>query len=183
MHVLIADPAIRPTVEQQAIDLGRLHHARPLRIVVSVEGEEPGTGLDPAAAAVAVAVPLSRVRVTSIDPAAGSGTEVTIAHGEVTATGRGAGGTPSGAASATIAALRQLGWSIPFDVESAVRLAMGTAGAVLVHLVGKEGERLGVSPGATAEDAAVRATLQALNRWLDDPGRRPMSLRPASDRS
>ena len=181
VHVLVADLAARPMVEQQAVDLGRLHHARPLRVVVSIEGEEPGTGLD--AAAAAVAAPPSRVRVTSINPAAGPGTEVTLAHGEVTATGRGQGGTPAGAASATIAALRQLGWSIPFDVESAVRLAMGTTGAVLVHLIGKEGERLGVSSGASAEDAAVRATLQALNRWLDDPGRRPMSLRPASDRA
>ena len=59
-----------------------------------------------------------------------------------------------------------------FDVASAVRLSMGRAGAVMVHLVGGAGERLGVATAATPHEAAVKASLQALNRWLDDPSRR-----------
>ncbi|GAC1479445.1 MAG: hypothetical protein NVS1B12_16710 [Acidimicrobiales bacterium] len=181
VHVLVSDPALRDEVEQQAIDLGRLHYARPLQIAVTIEGEEPGDGVSTAAHASAATAP-SRVRVDAIEvtgpPAA---VEVTLAHGESRGTGRGQMGAPAGAAAATLAALRQLGWAVPFDVKSAVRLALGTSGAVLVHLMGKDGERLGVSSGASVEEAAVKATLQALNRWLDDPNRRPMTLRPAND--
>lgn len=181
VHVLVSDPSLRDEVEQQCVDLGRLHYSRPLQIAVTGEGEEPGDGVTTAGSAPAAAAP-SRVRVDTVGitgpPAA---VEVSLAHGDSRGAGRGLAGAPSGAASATLAALRQLGWAVPFEVKSAVRLALGTSGAVLVHLIGKEGERLGVSTGATVEEAAVKATLQALNRWLDDPNRRPMTLRPVSD--
>jgi hypothetical protein len=181
VHVLINDSTLRSEVEQQAVDLGRLHQSRPLRIVVSIDGEEPGEGFVPEAVA-ALPGP-SRVRLDAVHVAADTTSiEVTLAHGESRGAGQGSAGSPAGAAVATLAALRQMGWAVPFDVESAVRLAMGTTGAVLVHLIGKDGERLGVSSGANAEEAAVKATLQALNRWLDDPGRRPMTLRPVEAR-
>ena len=41
---------------------------------------------------------------------------------------------------------------------------VGTAGAVMVHLAGGGGERLGVATGSTPQRAAVKATLQALMR-------------------
>lgn len=181
VHVLVSDPALRGEVEQQSIDLGRLHYSRPLQIVVTVEGDEPGDGVSTAASVPSAAAP-SRVRVDAIGivgmPAV---VEVTLAHGDTRGSGTGPVGAPVGAAVATLAALRHLGWAVPFDVKSAVRLALGTSGAVLVHLIGKDGERLGVSSGPTVEDAAVKATLQALNRWLDDPNRRPMTVRPMND--
>ena len=181
VHVLINDSTLRSEVEQQAVDLGRLHQSRPLRIVISIDGEEPGEGVAPEAV---VAMPgPSRVRLDSVQVAPDTQTiEVRLAHGDSRGAGQAAAGSPAGAAVATLAALRQMGWAVPFDVESAVRLAMGTTGAVLVHLIGKDGERLGVSSGANAEEAAVKATLQSLNRWLDDPGRRPVTLRPVETR-
>lgn len=180
VHVLVTDPSVRAEVEQQAVDIGRLHYSRPLQIAVSIDGEEPGEGVSTATTAASVTAP-SRVRVASIG-VSGSPlfVEVGLDHGDSHGVGRGPAGSPAGAALATLAALRELGWSVPFDVESAVRLALGTSGAVLVHLMGKDGERLGVSSGTSAEEAAVKATLQALNRWLDDPNRRPMTLRPVS---
>lgn len=181
VHLLINDPGLRAEVEVEAMDLGRLHHPHPLRIAVSIEGEEPGEGISAGPEAASAMAP-SRVRLASVGVAGDSGAlEVTLAHGETRGLGRAAAGTPAAAVVATLAALRQMGWSIPFEVESAVRLAMGSTGAVLVHLVGRDGERLGVSSGANAEEAAVKATLQALNRWLDDPGRRPVTLRPMTD--
>jgi hypothetical protein len=187
VHVLVTNPEARTAVEAQALDLGRLHLGRPLRILVAPEGDAPSAD---AAATVAVGAPAgaagiaslpSRVRLVSVNLVeAGRAVEVTLGHGEVRAVGRGASGSPSGASGATLAALRQLGWSVPFDVASGVRLAVGATGAVLVYLTGADGERLGVSIGETAEQAAVKATLQALNRWLDDPSRRPMALRPTA---
>jgi hypothetical protein len=180
VHALITDASLRAEVEQQAIDIGRLHYSRPLQIAVAVEGEEPGAGVSAASIVPSIAAP-SRVRVASIGITGSPvGIEVSLLHGDAKGIGHGPVGSPAGAAIATLAALRQLGWSVPFDVESAVRLALGTSGAVLVHLIGKDGERLGVSSGASSEEAAVKATLQSLNRWLDDPNRRPMSLRPVS---
>ncbi|HEY2427809.1 MAG TPA: hypothetical protein VGI06_02685 [Acidimicrobiales bacterium] len=179
IHLVVADPEARAAVEAQALDLGRLHLARPLRIVVGPDSEV--VGVDAADQVPGHPSRPSRVRLAGVSLVeAGRGVEVTLLHGEGRATGRGASGTPSGAAEATLVALRQLGWSVPFDVGAGVRLAVGATGAVLVHLRGGDGDRLGVSVGETAETAAVKATLQALNRWLDDPARRPMALRPTA---
>ena len=179
IHVMVGDPEVHATVEAQALDLARLHLARPLRILVAPDGEigeaeaAERDGSQPS--------PLSRVRLVGVGLVeAGRGVEVTLGHGERRAVGRGGSGSPSGAAEATLTALRQLGWSVPFDVGASVRLAVGTTGAVLVYLRGEDGDRLGVSVGETAETAAVKATLQALNRWLDDPSRRPVALRPTT---
>lgn len=179
VHVLVADAQRCAGVEKQAIDLGRLHLGHPLRVVVSPQNDEPAPGAPIAVPESVAALVPSRVRLVAIGLAdEGRAVEVTLSHGQTRAVGLGPGGSPGGAVRAALTALRQLGWSVPFDLASAVRLAVGATGAVLVHLIGAEGERLGVSVGSSAEEAAVKATLQALNRWLDDPGRRPSVLRP-----
>ncbi len=178
VHVLVSDGGVRDLIEQQALDLGRLHLARPLQVLVAVEGQEAPAAAASGALPSSMVLP-SRVRLGAVSLVdGGRAVEVTLGHGEHQAVGRGPSGSPSGAAVATLLALRQLGWSVPFDLNSGVRLVVGNTGAVLVHLTGPEGERLGVSVGESAEHAAVKATLQALNRWLDDPSRRPMALRP-----
>jgi hypothetical protein len=179
VHLLVSDASSRSTVEEHALDLGRLHLDRPLRVVVAPEG---GEGLsstafaDGAFGAVYMPSRVQLVGVTFVDDA--TTVEVTLGHGEQRSAGRGAAGSPTGAATAALVALRQLGWAVPFQLASAVRLAVGTSGAVLVHLIGPDGERLGISVGETAELAAAKATLQALNRWLDDPSRRPVTAKP-----
>jgi hypothetical protein len=182
VHVLVTDAEVRSAVEAQALDLGRLHLGRPLRVLVAPDGESSGveTAATGGGTAGVASLP-SRVRLVAVNLVEGGrAVEVTLGHGDVRAVGRGTSGSPSGAAGATLAALRQLGWSVPFDVGSGVRLAVGATGAVLVYLTGHDGDRLGVSVGETAETAAVKATLQALNRWLDDPSRRPTALRPTA---
>jgi hypothetical protein len=82
---------------------------------------------------------------------------------------RRAGGRAKAAAEATIEALHALGWKAPFTVRSAIRLAVGAEGAVIVYLDGSGAERMGISRARTTEEAAVKATLHALNRYLEDP--------------
>jgi hypothetical protein len=182
VHVLVSDLEVRSAVEQTALDLGRLHLGRPLRVIVAPEGD----GEDAAEVVMPIPPPVILSRVRLVDVAlveSGRYVEVALAHGDLRAIGRGPAGTPGGAAGATLVALRQLGWAVPFSLGSGVRLAVGATGAVLIHLVGPDGDRLGVSVGDTAEQAAVKATLQALNRWLDDPARRPAGLRPVAPAS
>jgi hypothetical protein len=176
VHVLVSDTEVRAAVEQHALDLGRLHLGRPLRVIVAPEGDGEASEV---INTTPTPVLLSRVRLVEVGLAdGGRAVEVTLSLGDLRAVGRGPAGTPGGAAGATLLALRQLGWAVPFSIGSGVRLAVGAAGAVLVHLVGPDGDRLGVSVGDTAERAAAKATLQALNRWLDDPARRPAGLQP-----
>ena len=80
-----------------------------------------------------------------------------------------AGARAKAAAEATIEALHALGWKVPFTVRSAIRLAVGAEGAVIVYLDGPGADRMGISRARTTEEAAVKATLHALNRYLDDP--------------
>lgn len=181
VHLLVSDPGARATVEEQALDLGRLHLGRPLRVVIAPEDDGAAPSSSDAFRGFTPVRSASRVEflgVAFVDD--GDSLEVTLGHGDRRAVGRGPTGSLAGAASAVLAALRQLGWSVPFQLESSVRLAVGNAGAVLVHLIGPDGDRLGISLGETAEQAAVKATLQALNRWLDDPSRRPVTARPVA---
>jgi len=177
IHILVADPKIRAGIEQQAVDLGRLHLRRPLRVVVATEGDAGAGGVSVAAPSIGEALG-TRVRLVEVVLAdGGRSVSITLSHGDVALTGLGPAGSPGAAARAAIDVLHALGWSVPFDVGAAVRLAVGVQGAVLVQLVGDAGPRLGVSQGVTAEEAAVKATLHALNRWLDDPSRRPVRVR------
>jgi hypothetical protein len=89
--------------------------------------------------------------------------------------GRAPVGQAAAVVQATVDALERLGWSVPFTVRSAVRLAFGVDGAVAVVLQGAGAERLGLSRAVTPEEATAKATLQALNRYLDDPR---LPLRP-----
>jgi hypothetical protein len=96
----------------------------------------------------------------------GKEVEVRLILDGVRSVGRGPAGRPSAVVTATMDALQQLGWPIPFTVRNAVRLAMGVDGAVAVSLSGPGGDRLGISRGSTAGEAAAKATLHALNRYL-----------------
>lgn len=83
------------------------------------------------------------------------------------------------AARATLAALDRLDLDIPFalDVITESTAPGGAVTTVLVRLAAKGSEllRLGVARAATADEAASRAVLDALNRYLSDtrPGMGP----------
>jgi len=176
VHLLVATSEAMEATEVQAQELARLHLGRPLTVVIEAGDPRPGPGAGAAEAGARGAgvaeppagCPSGRVALGAVR-LDGDAVTVTLSHDGVQGVGRGPNGSasPAGAAAATLAALRQLGWPVPFDVGSAARLAVGRTGAVLVHLSGPEGERLGVGVGETAEHAAATATLQALDRWLD----------------
>jgi len=174
VHVFVTDAAVRATVEQQALDLGRLHVDRPLRIAIAPEaGQGAATGAAPATTAVSHRVQLLEVGLTDD----GAAVEVVLSFDDARATGVGPAAALSGSVEATLAGLRELGWLLPFSVASCVRVTLGASGAVLVHLSGSGGDRFGVAAGIPPQRAAAKATLHALNRWLDDPARRPVALR------
>ena len=178
VQLLVNDHDANPAIEQQALDLARLHLGRPLQVVVTPES--PETAWVTAATEMPVR---SRVRIVDVNLVDnGRAVEVTLDQAQRKAVARGGSSSPVAAAGATLGALRQLGWPVPFDVGSAVRLSVGSTGAVLVHLVAPEGDRLGASSADTAERAAVKATLQALNRWLDEPSRLSIEPQPSVDR-
>ncbi len=176
VHVFVTEDAPRPLVEQQALDLGRLHVDRPLRVLLAPEIEGEGPLATPERGA------LHRVKLLEVALSEdGDSVEVTLEREDTRVVASGPAASLGGAVEALISALGELGWSVPFAVSSCVRLSMGTAGAVMVHLVGGAGERLGVATGATPQEAAVKASLHALNRWLDDPSRRlPATTRAPS---
>jgi hypothetical protein len=115
----------------------------------------------------------SRIRLLDVqlhkDPAADVDVEVEVRlgyEGQQTV-GRAPGGDPTAAALATFHALQGLGAKVPFRVEAAA-LFEHVVGEGVMLVLGSEhaGQRYGVAAGASVEQAAVRATLHALNRYL-----------------
>lgn len=95
--------------------------------------------------------------------------EVHLAHCGVKTVGRGTAGSPADAVDATLRALSGLGAELPFRVEAAAAPVAGeTEQAVIVILEPEDhgGTRYGVARGESIEEAAARATLHALNRYL-----------------
>jgi hypothetical protein len=96
--------------------------------------------------------------------------EVHLAHQGVHTVGRAAAGSPHDAVDATLQALSDLGADLSFKVEAAAApVDDESQQAVIVILEpdgGQKGTRYGVAKGETIEEAAVRATLHALNRYL-----------------
>lgn len=83
--------------------------------------------------------------------------------------GRGPAGDPSGAAAATFDALQRLGAQVPFALEAAALFEHELGDGVMVVLTSPViGTRYGVAAGRSMEQAAARATLHALNRFLAD---------------
>jgi hypothetical protein len=171
VHLFVSEEASHDAVEQQALDLGRIHMDRPLRIAIAPES--------PAARPVVGAVPgRDRVQLHQVSLTAdGQTVNVDLSFGETTVTGTGPASALTGSVDATLAGLRELGWLVPFSVSSAARLTVGGTAAVLVHLTGSAGERFGVGAAPVPQHAAAKGTLHALNRWLDDPAHRPASQR------
>jgi hypothetical protein len=103
--------------------------------------------------------------------------EVHLGFEGVRTIGRGKAGDPSAAALATFEALTRLGASVPFRVEAAALFEHVLGEGVMLVLGSEvEGERYGVAAGANIEQAAVRATLHALNRFLST---QTLSAQPA----
>lgn len=95
--------------------------------------------------------------------------EVHLAHQGVQTIGRGTAGSPADAVDATLRALIELGADLPFRVEAAAAPVDGEAEQAVIVILEPEqdgGTRYGVARGESLEEAAARATLHALNRYL-----------------
>lgn len=109
----------------------------------------------------------SRIRLLDVQVVTGGDVEVRLGYEGMCTVGRAPGGDPSAAASATFEALQAMGADVPFQVEAAA-LFEHVLGEGVMLVFGSEhaGQRYGVAAGASIEQAAVRATLHALNRYL-----------------
>ena len=116
----------------------------------------------------------SRVRLLDVQVRTGNNgqgdeVEVHLGYEGIRTVGRAPSkaGDPMPAASATFEALQRMGAKLPFRVEAAALFehVLGE-GVMLVFASDDAGERYGVAAGANVEQAAVRATLHAFNRYL-----------------
>lgn len=112
----------------------------------------------------------SRIRLLDVslrDLGAEREVEVHLGFEGVRTVGRAKGTDPTAAASATFEALQRLGAKVPFRVEAAALFdhVLGE-GVMLVFGSDSAGPRYGVAAAGSVEQAAVRATLHALNRFL-----------------
>lgn len=103
--------------------------------------------------------------------------EVSLSRDGVRGTGRAPAGPLAGGAQATLVALGALGQEVPFYLVSAERVRGVTGEPVIVVLAPRRtesddqgaAERIGIASGTDDVDAASRATLGALNRFLATP--------------
>lgn len=121
------------------------------------------------------------VAVRRWDTPDGPGSEVQLRWGDRDGLGRDLAPGPSGAASATLDGLGKLGIDVPFHLISTVTSTPAPDGVtVLVKLASIAGlaGRMGLVKAPTPEEAAGRAVLSALNRFISDP-RNANTLVPA----
>ncbi len=120
-----------------------------------------------------------RVQLVSVgrwDGPAGPGTEVHLRWEDRQSVGRDLAAGPGGAAAATLDALDKLGVDVPFQLTATVPSSPASDGVtVLVKLASIAGlsGRMGLVKAVTAEEAASRAVLCALNRFISDPRNAP----------
>lgn len=95
--------------------------------------------------------------------------EVELGYGGKIGTGRVAGGPLFGGAQATLAALKNLDYEVPFYLMTVNEVDIPAASSMVVTLRSPtmEGDRVGIAAwGIDQATAAARATLDALNRYL-----------------
>jgi hypothetical protein len=103
---------------------------------------------------------------------AGDGVEVHLRVESRQVVGRDLIAGPGGAAAATLDGLEKLGFDIPFQITATVPSAPAPDGVTVLVKVGSVAGlsgRMGLVKAATADEAASRAVLSALNRYLSDP--------------
>jgi hypothetical protein len=181
---VVVQLGVEPGVDREVLlaearRLAELHIAGPLRIeLTSMGGDAPG------------GLPTGRVQLLVVLPwPERDEVEVHLAQSGKRAVGRAKAGGPMQVVKATLAAVEALGYPTPFEVEDAIRLdefstkavdsPEGQAGtqagparpeevvAVVLTSTESHGRHFGTSAGRTPEEAAARATLQALNRYLE----------------
>ena len=179
---VVVQLGVEPGVDREVLlaearRLAELHIAGPLRIELTSMGGDVPSHLSRGRVQLLVVLPWPERREV----------EVHLAQSGKRAVGRAEAGGPMQVARATLAALEALGNATPFEVEAAIRLdefstkvvdepegeaeweaaAEENVVAVVLKSTESHGRRFGTSAGRTVEEAAARATLQAMNRYLE----------------
>lgn len=160
LHVLADVPDAGPTeLRRQVSQRARAHLDKPLVIELEDLDDQSATTRRP------VRVRLEGVRVDGfsqeLDVHLGLGTRRVI--------GRGRAGSPADAAAATLDALAELGAALPFRIDAAtaaLRHSPDHAVVVVLEPDSRSPKLYGVARAPSMEEAAARATLHALNRYL-----------------
>ena len=94
--------------------------------------------------------------------------EVRLAFEGQNGVGRAANGPLIGGAEATLGALRDLGYTVPYSIMSVTSVTAGRAWPVIValHSLTDDADLFGIARSDDDLVSAVRATLNALNRFL-----------------
>lgn len=111
----------------------------------------------------------SRVVLTHTDFNVHEGvSEVHLSLGGSAGVGRSGSGPLIGGAEATLAALRDLGYEVPFFLVAVNNIATARGWPVIVTLrsLSDEGDRIGIAQSNGDLESAAKATLDALNRYL-----------------
>lgn len=150
IQVLASPSAAKGPIRDRALELATTHVDR--AVVVDVVGEQRGM----------------RVRIVAVETDDGEKVEVRLGHNGKTASGHGDGSSPLGVAAATVAALVDLGAEVPYEIQQAAVFDHDDREGVMVVLAraGSTGSLYGAAAAESMAQAAVRATLHALNRHL-----------------
>lgn len=118
------------------------------------------------------ALPRQRVQLLTVRrPARDDEIEVHLAFRGARTVGRGPAASLAGTVHATVDALQGLGARLPFQLKTVTRVGIGDDTAVLVIFSSPgQPDRLGIAQASNVEESTARATLCALNRFLDRAG-------------
>jgi hypothetical protein len=173
----------------RALDASEQHHGPPANgRSAPVSGYSPTQPAEPLNGNGRSAHKSADQRITLLtvrfDPDTGT-SQVDLAYGTDRSTGRATAGPLAGGAQATLAALEALGLDVPFYLVSAER-ATGILGEPVVVVVAprrtdgelaeqgrRKNARIGAAEGSEPVEAASRATLAALNRFLTQSRKAP----------
>ncbi len=102
--------------------------------------------------------------------------EVELAMAGRVGVGRAGSGPLIGGAEATLSALRELGYEVPFFLVAVNSIATVRGWPVVVTLrsMSDEGDRIGIAQSNSDLESAAKATLDALNRFLSTLELRPV---------
>lgn len=172
--ILTGDPS--PTVEASA---RRIVEAHGLDVdfefdLLRAPGEKDETGAEGPGRAGSVAG--SRIAFRSASMQSAVVAEVHLAHRERVGIGRSSAGELRGGAEATMHALAELGIDAPLLLESVSTPRGAVTGSPVRVVLSEEGSGrryVGIARGETGAEAASRATLGALNGYLDGAPEQP----------
>jgi hypothetical protein len=181
VHLLVSPQERVTDLRRRASEVGRSHAEGP--VIIEIEGADPlsetlvASGVTEVGEAGGVPAPSvaqgERVRMLAVRVVEEENeVEVHLARGSARTVGRGRCGLPEGAVLATMEALEGLGARLPFTTRATGSLLVAFDHVVVVTLGPTSGgdDRMGVARAATVEEAATKATLHALNRFLNHDG-------------